>query len=814
MADPLESSRWELAATEPDAAAHPRELDGLALEWRDAVVPGTAAESLRAAGLWDFDRPRDFDAHDWWYRTSFSAAGGPNALRFDGLATLARVWLNGEPILESDNMFETHRVAVELAPVNELALCFRALNPALAQRRPRPRWKTRLVRQQQLRWFRTTLLGRIPGWSPPVAPVGPWRAIVLDDSPVFAIDVHPSLDGDDGVVELSGRVTGRARGTLTAGNVSGPLESRDGVLHARVRIPDVRRWWPHTHGEPVLYGCSAELDVDGTPLHLDLGRAGFRTIDAVQEDGGFALRVNGVPLFCRGACWTPSDVVSPGRSGAARTLRMLRDAGANMVRVGGTMVYEDDAFYALCDELGILVWQDFMFANLDYPAGDPAFRAAVASEAGGQLRRLRSHASVAVYCGNSEVEQQAAMLGIPREQWRNALFAEVLPELQAKLHPETVYVPSTPSGGTLPFHTATGLTHYYGVGAYLRPLEDARRARVRFTPECLGFANVPRREVVNAVLRGDAPATHDPRWKARTPRDTGAGWDFEDVRDHYLQALFGVDASLLRRTDPDRYLALGRVTTGEVMARVYSEWRSAGSTCRGALVWFLRDLWPGAGWGVLDADGLPKACFHFLRRVWQPRTVVLTDEGLDGIHAHVLNDGTGPLAGTLEVTLWRDGNVRVGHAAAPVKVAPRSQAVFETEALLGAFHDTAYAYRFGPPRHDVLAATLLSEDGAVLAEAFHFTSAAEPARSSSPRVHATMAEAADGAWTVGVETDAFLHAVHIDAPGFLAEDDYFHLPPGRTKRVTLAPIGAQRGRPDAFVEALDLADARRIGVDG
>jgi beta-mannosidase len=816
MADAEQPGGWQVAATAPGAAADPAALEGLPLEWVSAMVPGTVAQALAAAGVWSLEQARDFDAQDWWYRGSFAA--GARALRFDGLATLAQVWLNGTLILESRNMFEAHRVEIEalLQSPNELVLCFRSLQTALAARRPRPRWKTRLVRQQQLRWFRTTLLGRIPGWSPPLAPVGPWRAITLDNGVVVNVDVRPFVDGEDGVVEFSCRVTGEsAGGTLTVGEETVPLRFEGGELRGELRIANVRRWWPHTHGQPVLYAAAADVDVDGVRQSLDLGGLGFRTLEVVQDDGDFELRVNGVPVFCRGACWTASDLVAPTprANGTTQTLTLLRDAGGNMVRIGGTMVYEDEAFYTLCDRLGILVWQDFMFANMDYPADDPSFAASVESESTQLLRRLRRHVSVAVYCGNSEVEQQAAMLGMPRELWRNHLFAETLPALQARWHPGTVYVPSSPFGGTLPFHTSTGVTHYYGVGAYLRPLDDARRAGVRFTSECLGFANVPSREVIDEIMQGDVPVTHDPRWKARTPRDTGAGWDFEDVRDHYLQELFGVDAARLRQTDPTRYLELSRVTTGEVMAQVFAEWRSTRSTCRGGLVWFLQDLWPGAGWGILDAHGLPKACFSALRRVWQPRTVVLTDEGLDGIHAHVLNEGPEPLAATLELTLWRDGNVRVGQATAGVEVGPHASAVFEAEALLGGFHDTAYAYRFGPPRHELLAATLSTPEGAVLAEAFHFIVKREPARATKVPVIATARAAGESGWDVRVEAESFLYAAHVDAPGFLADDDYFHLLPGRAKTIRLTPLAANR-KPEAYLEALNLGEAVRVAIDG
>ncbi|HYC60987.1 MAG TPA: glycoside hydrolase family 2 protein [Thermoanaerobaculia bacterium] len=764
----LEECPWLLASTPPNAVADPWQLDGHALSWSEARVPGTVlAENA--------------DDRDWWYRCAFEAQAHKKTLRFDGLATLAQVWLNGELILESDNMFRQYRVGVELREQNELVICFRSLDAALARRRPRPRWKTRLVRHQQLRWFRTSLMGRIPGWTPPTPMVGPWRSIEFDSG----WDLRSRLDGSKGIVEIS---CGADAGTFSVGDMS--VELHGGSATAVIENPAL--WWPHTHGEPHLYACS--VTIGGETIHC--GSVGFRTVD---QYGEFGLRINGLPIFCRGACWTPGDLDA---------LELLHDAGANMVRVGGTFYYEEDAFYRRCDELGLLVWQDFMFANMDYPAGDAAFVESVRIETTQQLQRLRAHPCVVVYCGNSEVEQQAAMLGAPRELWRNELFGEVLPALCGELHPETVYVPSTPSGGALPFHPSTGVTHYYGVGAYRRPITDVRHAGVRFAAECLGFANVPAQAVVDEVMEGDAFAAHDPRWKRRTPRDTGSPWDFEDVRDHYLRETFGVDPLQLRSFNPRRYVELSRVVTGQVMAQVYSEWRSARSTCNGALVWFLRDLWPGAGWGILDSRGMPKACFYELRRVWQPRTVVFTDEGLNGLHAHIINDRNEAFDGTLEIALLRDGHIVTAQATTPFHVEPRSVSTYEADAILGAFHDTAYAYRFGPPPHDVAIATLTLERRAlgpsVIAEAFHFI---QPPQRTTANVIADAKQTADGTWDLTLQSDRFLYAVHIDVDGAVAGNDYFHLVPNRPKTVAL-----QGARVDGFVEAVNLSEAVRIGV--
>jgi beta-mannosidase len=816
---------WSFCAQWPDAASHPDQLRDCGA-WDNALVPGTVASSLRALGKWTLGQPLDTDAHDWWYHTTFAAP--PNiaertcVLCFDGLATLAEVWLNGRRILVSDNMFRMHRLNVSdaLQDQNELVIVFRSLSKHLEQKRPRPRWKTNLVNHQQLRWCRTTLLGRMPGWTPPVAPVGPWRNIRLECASVAVADLHVTsrLDGSTGDVTLRAKVWSKAqmdRGILHVGDRQAPIAieaSLDGwLLTGQVSYPDAPLWWPHTHGSQPLVPCSLELETAGQRDRIDCGSIGFRRLE-VEREPGFAIKVNGLPVYCRGACWTVADFAAlDNPEQLERDLQLARAAGINMLRVGGTMTYESDRFYDLCDRLGILVWQDFQFANMDYPTSDLAFAHSVEVEATEQLKRLATHPCVAVYCGNSEVEQQAAMLGVPAEHWRSPWFGERLPALCADLHSGTAHVPSTPSGGTLPFHVGSGVAHYYGVGAYRRDLSDVRRANVKFTPECLGFANVPEPETVNAVFADGPVMPQHPRWKERVPRDHGAAWDFEDVRDHYLRQLFGVDPAQLRSFDPQRYLRLGRVVSGEMMARVFAEWRSRHSYNAGGLVWFFKDLWPGAGWGILDSFGLPKAAYYFLKRSWTSLHLGITDEGLDGLHLHVTNETAEGFKGFVEMLLLKNDRVIVARGESPCELAPRVRRTFESDALLGGFRDVTYAYRFGPPQHDIVVATLYDGRHEVVSEAFHFIEPREPALLTEVTVEAQAEPQGSGDFEVRLKSDRFLHSVSFDATGFLPDDNYFHLVPGRQKTVRLRRR-AEGAKFKAYVEALNLGEPVRVAV--
>ena len=312
------------------------------------------------------------------------------------------------------------------------------------------------------------------------------------------------------------------------------------------------------------------------------------------------------------------------------------------------------------------------------------------------------------------------MWGAPRERWAHPLFTRLLPAKIAALAPGIPYWPSSAHGGAFPHQGNSGTTSYYGVGAYRRPLTDARRAEIRFATECLGFANVPEEPNLAAMPGGPTIKVHDPRWKARSPRDLGAGWDFDDIRDHYLTEIFGVQPLDLRYSDHDRYLELSRMVSGEAMAAAFREWRRKRSTCNGALIWFLRDLWPGAGWGVIDAGGAPKAPYFFLRRLLQPRAIFLTDEGGNGLFVHVANESGEDLRGNIIIDLYRGGEVCVGQQTARIDIPARDTVELPLAGLFEDFLDLSYAYRFGPPTCDVVVASLRSETGEVLARDFHF----------------------------------------------------------------------------------------------
>jgi beta-mannosidase len=569
-------------------------------------------------------------------------ADAPGVLEVGGIATVWDLLVDGAVVCSGRSMFERHQVPIA-AGDHEVRIVVQPLTELLdtLPSRPRQRWRTMLVEEARLRWVRTQLLGRAPGFSPGPPVVGPYRPVTLVTGPQVGARLKAWVEGTTGVVEVDGE--------------------------SRIEFPDAELWWPHTHGSPRLH----DISVDGEVI----GRVGFRTIENRSADGSLDLWVNGVRVFCRGAVWTPGDLAA---------LDEAVGLGLNMVRVPGIAAYESDEFHDRCDELGLLVWQDLMFATFDYPLADASFVETVAAEVEDQCARLLGHPSTVVVCGSAEHEQQAAMFGVsPSTGYAGELAALLKPVVEAS-GLDAVWVDSSPSGGDPVIRVDTGIAQYFGVGAYLRDLPDVRHSEVKFASECLAFSNLG-----------------DPVVEGGVPRDSGADWDFADVREHYLRQRYGADAT---EADAQR-------VTGEVMADVFGEWRRPESGCGGGIVLWLRDLVPGAGWGLLDHEGRPKPAALALAPTLQPTAVWFVDEGLNGLDLHVANDGPEPLEGTLTVGLLREDGSPGESAEVELAVPAHGHHVAGVEALLGRFADVTYAYRFGPPQHAGVRARLVTDSG-------------------------------------------------------------------------------------------------------
>ncbi|WP_029211340.1 MULTISPECIES: glycosyl hydrolase 2 galactose-binding domain-containing protein [Arsenicicoccus] len=727
-ADPVEI-RWQVRRFDPGEQPGPGSWpqDG----WVAAVVPGSLAASAAVVEAYGVPALAEADHSTWWLRGNVILDQPlPRArLVLDRIATHADVYLDGQRILRSDNAFRRHVIdlgALTAGP-HEIAVRIASFGETPVPRKPRPRWRSSLLPDPSLRWRRTPLLGRIPTWEGVLPPVGILGEAGLRARPraeVVSIrtQVEPAPDGWTARLALHVRAAEPLPVEVTLDGerlTAEPTLEDDGAWHLRLSHDvgvvsgddGATLWWPHTHGLPRLRRLHVRV---GGETVLDR-RIGFSHIRARREDDRFAIAVNGVDVFVRGVVWATTDPLgwTSDPAEVARDLDALVAAGINLVRIPGTGTYADQVLRELAAERGLLVWQDAMLATFD-PPEDEAWLAELEAELRDQLGAWGGWPHLAVVCGGTETEQQPTLMGLPPERRRMTALHDLLPRLADELVPGAIHVTSSPSGGPRPVSIEHGVSHYFGVGAYLRPLEDARTARVSFASEALTFA-IPPEPSTMAELDdlGLLPAPDDrgrgSAWRRAAPHDRGTSWDFVDVTDHYVRAWIGrypagadngdtgvdtdVDAAA-RQLTTEGWEDLQRRTVARVMTESFAWWRSSPTPTGGAIVLAHRDLAPGPGWGLIDVIGAPKAPLLALPEVLAPVALLLLDRGLDGVLLEAVNDTGRPVRGTLRLEALDLEGDAVLDAELELAVPARGHAQVEVEEALGGFRDLGWAWRF------------------------------------------------------------------------------------------------------------------------
>lgn len=836
----LLNSNWTLFKSSPNQHQSPCEFNWSDQKLISTSVPSTVAMAINGQSPDCWHPENDYDHFDWWYRVTIGDLGRDNRfpdsdcplLCFDGLATLCEVWLNKEPILTSNNMFRGYSVklAQNLKPGDQLTLVFRSISNFLKEKKPKPRWKTKLVENQQMRWIRSTVLGHVSVWTPPIKAIGPWRKIYLQYLENFKIShksITPWVEKNIAKLDLSltlefcDQPIGIDSAQLIIGDLSYPIDlnvNKEQIeLKASFSLPEISLWWPHSHGEPSLHPYKIQFETNAGTVLTDAGTLGFKSIQFVDNGMKTAFRINDETIFCRGTCWSVSDYLSlnAGEDELRKMLTLMTGAGINMIRVGGTMVYESDDFYRLCDELGILVWQDFMFASMDYPVEDPDFLENILEEAHYQLARLSRHNCITVYCGNTDVEAQAAMFGMPKEIWSNRFFSQTLKKLCHDLHARIPYIASSPSGGALPFHLSHGVSHYWGIGAYMKPVDDQNKQRVLFASEGMGLSHIPEDELIHNAIGKSTSFPYSKEWSSRIPKDLGAGWDFDAIRDHYLEDIFEVDARILRRQDPERFISLSRVATGEAISQVFKFWRSKQSICNGGLIWFNRDFWPCAGFGLIDSNNQPKAALYQLKQVWRNVQVLVSNNGLDGAEATIINETSGNLKTVLQIELLKNNSTSIAKIEKTVKLIKHSSKSFSVDELLGTFYDTGFAYRFGPCHFDTLVCRLVNSAGVLLSDDFLFPNSNKlqiinNSDFDEQQINVIAKKIDSETIVLTFLSDYFLQYLRISVRGYIADENYFHLSPRQTKKVILKRQAESARKFRGYIEALNLKNPIKI----
>jgi beta-mannosidase len=634
-------------------------------EWLPAQVPGSVHTDLLALDRIPEPFIADNELHvqwvaerDWEYRLTFQASPDLLAedrvfLICDGLDTLADLTLNGRPVGHAENMFRRYRWDVTtLLTDEENELRIRFSSPVAyvqARQEEQP-----LVSPSQ----------SIPGgphlrkapcqfgwdWGPQLPPIGIWQGIRLEGySTARMEDVHLRQIHTGDRVKVSARATierwqdADLELVLRITSPDGRVQESQTLLRGEattatldIEITDPQLWWPNDYGPQPLYDTEVALYQGEELRDWRDCKLGLRTLELRQKPDefgtSFTFVINGVPIFAKGANWIPADSF-PTRVSDTHLEHLIRSAAQahmNMLRVWGGGLYEDERFYDLCDTYGILVWQDFIFSCSTYPV-DKEFFENVRAEVMETIRRLRHRASLALWCGNNEMEWGWDVWGWddpdyqPFKQAYDRMFHQFLPELCAEEDPDRPYWPSSPSSNASfeePNSVRAGDTHNWTVWHGGEPFTSYRAHDSRFVSE-FGFQSLPALDTI------------------RTYADESE-WNMTSyIMEHHQRNAAGNGKIVTYLTDHFRLpqdfeslIYLSQLLQAEAVRIGVEHWRRNRHRTSGALYWQLNDCWPVASWASLDYFGRWKALHYAARRFYAPILLSAEDWTPAALHVH------------------------------------------------------------------------------------------------------------------------------------------------------------------------------------
>ncbi|MDR0399590.1 MAG: glycoside hydrolase family 2 protein [Treponema sp.] len=620
--------------------------------WLPAVVPGSVYSDLLANKKMEDPFWRDNEdaalalmEDDWEYRTSFEVSqrllGNDNVLlRCDGLDTLAELFVNNTPVGKADNMHRTWEFDIKKqlkVGENTLRILFRSPLVFLREAQKKVKVDGSSDALEGFPHLRKAHCMFGWDWGPRLPDAGIWRDIrlvafntariadvyITQKHRKAAVDLGVAVHWDAGKEPLKTALSWNVEITDPAGE----CRVYEGSP-AKVTIENPELWWPNTYGPQPLYRVKVVLLARGREIDSWERRYGLRSMTMrIQKDKwgeSFAAEVNGVPIFSMGADYIPEDNVLS-RVNEKRTRKLLEQcvrANFNSVRVWGGGYYPDDFFYDICDELGLLVWQDCMFACAVYELS-PAFEENIKAELADNIKRIRHHPSLALWCGNNEME-----MFVDRMMWVSTMkqkadyikmYEYIFPRLFQELDPQTFYWPASPSsGGSFdnPNDPNRGDVHYWDVWHGNKPFSDYRHYFFRYASE-FGFQAYPSLRTVEAFT---LPEDRNPfsYVMERHQRNNAANGKIMN----YMYQTF------LYPTKFDVFLYASQLLQAEAIKYGVEHFRRNRGRCMGAIYWQLNDIWPVTSWASIDYYHRWKALHYYARRFFQPLMISCHEEGL------------------------------------------------------------------------------------------------------------------------------------------------------------------------------------------
>jgi beta-mannosidase len=783
-------------------------------ELNKATVPGSVHTDLLAAGKIPDPYYRDNENNlqwvgevGWVYTRVFNIPEDflrheQVLLRCEGLDTLATIKINSREIARTDNMFRTYEFNVKdilKKGRNTIEIRFDATIPYIKKReteRHLPAWKgPHDVKGGN--WLRKEQCNFGWDWGPCLVTCGIWRPVRLIACDTARLtDIHITqkhLENGSVVLNINASIEKTQNTTAAVAVVTMSHEKKtvamsnasfkDGRAQLTLNVKNPELWWPNGMGKQPLYDVTVNLiSKDGSPLDTASKRIGLRALKLQRKKDrwgeSFQFVVNGVPFFAKGANWIPADTFTPRliNNDYAYLLKSAAEVNMNMLRVWGGGIYEADIFYDLCDELGICVWQDFMFAYATYPAFAPTFLENVRAEAEDNIRRLRHHPCLALWCGNNELEQ-----GLVGEEWNerqmswqdySRLFDELLPSVVNKLDPERDYwpcSPHSPCGDRKDFNNPRwGDAHLWNVWHGKQPFEWYRTSQHRFASE-FGFQSFSEPKTVYGYTEPQDRNITSYVMEHHQRSDIG-----NTTIMTYLLDWFRLPASF------DMALWLSQILQGIAMKYAVEHWRRNMPRTMGTLYWQLNDCWPVASWSSIDYHHRWKALHYMAKRFFSPMLVSGVENTEKGsVEIYTTSDLPETGAGKLS---WQVTDVKgkiLLQGEKQVEILPRKSRRVHILNL------TNYVKEYGI--RDLMVWLGLSVNGRNVSA--NFVSLARPKHLElyEPDIKARVGGKKKGNATITLTAKAPALWAWIELEGLDARfsDNFFHILPGKPVRITV-----------------------------
>lgn len=715
--------QFDLGAARDLEVASPDYLDYF---WMTASVPGDVHSTLIERKL--IEDP--FYGHNdlkcqwveekvWWYRSTFEfhddiLKDDRYELIFEGLDTFATVYLNGVELGSTENMFIRHtfEVARELKKgKNVLAVKF---DPVHAHVKEKVQYYWSGFSKKRI-WTRKAQSHYGWDWGPRLVAAGIWKDVHLQKRKLAKIDdvfaKTTSISAEMAIVEVEVEIEKYKKEKEYVACVS----LTDGDEHfftkvkvdrkkatARLEVANPKLWWTHDLGTPHLYQLRLELFADGVKVDERIEDFGIRTMEVqrIDEAGNpcFTFVLNGEKIFAKGANWIPIDsfIGAVPDSRYKHLLKLSKDANMNMLRVWGGGIYEKDVFYDECNRLGLLVWQDFMFACALYPDYNKNFMNNVREEIIQVVKRLRNHPCLAIWCGNNEndwlYEALSSSGEITDPFYGEKIYHELMPELLEELDPTRLFWPSSPFGGNDHNSREQGDTHNWQVWhGNIEPRVFGEPQLVDYSIEGLSFKNFKNDSTLFASEFGMHASSNRYTLERNIPKDQffwgSVEMAYRNKDIHQPKGILLMEGYTGVPKDLDEYISFSMLTQAEGLKYGIEHYRRNKPHTSGALFWQLNDCWPGTSWSVIDYYLLPKASYHYARKFYSPILLTLDHTQGKEINIWVVNDRLETYEDEVELSVYHFNGEKVFSkqwtVSVQANVANQVDAVLEAEALSG-----------------------------------------------------------------------------------------------------------------------------------